>query len=179
MPQREWTAPTEVCGRAQGSGQRVGVGALAGCPGCSGNPVRQMSLTQSEAGCGSECAVRSSWRSRARAQCLSARGLHLRRCERRWRPGPPRQSASRQRAGLRAARLTAAVRKQCGRETAEACGACLQPVGPGGCVRAGSAATWRVRCCRRGACGSAGPGARGRAQRAQVQARGTFLYKKG
>ncbi len=117
-----------------------GVTRLWGGPGWSGKPVRQMSLTQSAAGCGSECA---SWRSRARAQCLSASGLAC---------------------GLRGG----AVRGQCGRGAAEACGACLPSVGPGGCVRAAPAATWRGRWRQQGACRRAGLGARGRAQRAQV-----------
>ncbi len=66
-----------------------------------------MTHTQHEADGGSGWARWSPCRSGVQAQCLSARGLSLRRCERRRRPGPPRQSASRQRAGLRAARLTA------------------------------------------------------------------------
>jgi hypothetical protein len=79
----------------------------SGGPGWGGKPERQMSHTQHEADGGSGWARWSPCRSRVQAQCLSARGLSLRRCERRRRPGPPRQSASRQRAGLRAARLTA------------------------------------------------------------------------
>ena len=75
-------------------------------PGWGGNPERQMSHTQQEARGGSGWARWSPCRSRMQAQSLSTRGLSLRRCERRRRPGPPRQSASRQRACLRAARLT-------------------------------------------------------------------------
>jgi len=62
-----------------------------------------MSHTQHEARGGSGWTRWSPCRSRVQAQCLRARGRSLRRCERRRRPAPPRQSASRQRAGQRAA----------------------------------------------------------------------------
>ena len=55
---------------------------------------------------------------------------------------------------------------QCGRGATEACGACLQPVDPDGCVRAAPAATWRVWWCWVCVCGRTGLGARGMAQRA-------------
>jgi hypothetical protein len=80
---------------------------VEGGPGWGGNPERQMSHTQHEADGGSGWARWSPCRSRTQAQSLSIRGLSLRRCERRRRPDPPRQSASRQRACLRAARLPA------------------------------------------------------------------------
>jgi hypothetical protein len=82
-------------------GSGAGRGGRGG-PGWGGNPERQMSHTQHEARGGSGWARWLPCRSRMQAQCLRARGLSLCRCERRRRPGPPRQSASRQRAGLRA-----------------------------------------------------------------------------
>jgi len=94
--------------------------ALRWGPGWGGNPERQMSHTQHEAGGWSGWARWSPCRSRTQAQCLSTRGLSLRRWERRRRPSPPRQSASRQReslwAGLRAThrrRGVSVVRRRC------------------------------------------------------------------
>ena len=69
-------------------------------PGWGGNTERHMSHTQHEADGGSGWARWSPCRSRTHSQSLSIRGRSLRRCERRRRPGPPRQSASRQRASL-------------------------------------------------------------------------------
>jgi hypothetical protein len=89
-------------GSGAGGGGRV-VRSRRG-PGWGGKPERQMSHTQHEARGTSGWARWSPCRSRVQAQCLSARGLSLHRCERRRRPGPPWQSACRQRAGLRAAR---------------------------------------------------------------------------
>ena len=67
-------------GEAHGDGR---VARLRGGPGWGGNPVRQMSHTQHEADGGSGWARWSPCRSGVQAQCLSARGLSLRRCERR------------------------------------------------------------------------------------------------
>ena len=77
--------------------------------------------------------------------------------------------------GLRGRRRArGVVRGQCGRRAVEACGACLQPIGPDGCARAAPAATWRVWWRQRCVCGRVGPGARDRAQRAQGWTRGPW-----
>ncbi len=100
--------------------------------------------------------------------CLSARGLHLRRCERRRRP-----SATAEReppAGRPASRATAGEAR-CGSSAAGAPWRFAEPASNPSArtdVRAALAATWCVWWCRRGACGRAGPGPTCRAQRAQV-----------